>query len=241
MELPFAPEPPGAEQIRAHREALGDRGVQELQAPTALCLACENMRYEDFMVRTLTARVELIAMLERCQELVEEWLSAALRGGAGPCVRLFGAEYAAPPMLPPSFFAEAVAPFDRRLVAIIHEHGGYARYHCHGPIRAILDHVLEMGVDLLDPCEAPPNGDIELDELAGIAGDDLIIMGNLQAHDLETGTPEEVDALVAKALDQVGGRCRHVLLPTASPIEVPLRQQTSDNFRQFLESAWARG
>jgi len=88
---------------------------------------------------------------------------------------------------------------------------------------------------------APPNGDITLDELAGIVGDDLIVMGNLQLHDLETGTPEEVDRLVAKALDEVGGRCRHVLLPSASPIEVPLRKQTSDNLKQFLESAWERG
>ena len=241
IELPFEPKAPSAEEIRAHREGLGDRGVQEFQVPTALCLVCENMRYEDFMLRTLTAPKELLAMLERCQELLEQWLAAALANGAGPCLRLFGAEYAAPPMLPPEFFEERVAPFDRRLVELIHKHGAYARYHCHGPIRGILDHVLDMGVDLLDPCEPPPNGDITLDELAGIAGDDLILMGNLQLHDLETGTPEDVDRLVAKALDEVGGRCRHVLLPSASPIEVPLRKQTSDNLKQFLTSAWERG
>ncbi len=241
IDLPFEPKAPTAEEIRAHREALGDRGVQEFQVPTALCLACENMNYEDFMLRTLTAPKELFAMLERCQELLEQWLEAALANGAGPCLRLFGAEYAAPPMLPPEFFEQAVVAFDRRLVELIHEHGAYVRYHCHGPIRRILDYVLEMGVDLLDPCEPPPNGDITLDELAGIVGDDLIVMGNLQLHDLETGTPEEVDRLVAKALDEVGGRCRHVLLPSASPIEVPLRKQTSDNLKQFLESAWERG
>lgn len=241
IDLPFEPLALSTEEIRAHREALGDRGVQEFQVPTALCMVCENMKYEDFMVRTLTAPKEVRAMLERCQQLLEQWLVAALENGAGPCFRLFGAEYAAPPMLAPSFFEQSVVPFDRRLVDIIHEHGGYARYHCHGPIRGILDHVMEMGVDLLDPCEAPPNGDITLGELAEIAGDDLVIMGNIQAHDLETGTPEEVDALVAKALDEVGGRCRHVLLPTASPIEVPLRRQTSDNFKQFLKSGWERG
>ncbi len=241
VELPLAPQAPSAEEIEARRGALGDRGVLEFQVPTALCLVCENMNYEDFMVRTLTALPELLAMLERCQELVEQWLSAALDNGAGPCFRLFGAEYAAPPMLPPRFFEEAVVGFDRRLAEIIHDHGGYARYHCHGPVRQILDHVLEMGMDLLDPCEAPPNGDITLHELAAIAGDDLILMGNIQLHDLETLGPEDVDRLVAEALDEVGGQCRHVLLPTASPIEVPLRKQTSDNFKQFLDSAWARG
>lgn len=241
VELPFEPQAPTTEEIETHRAALGDRGVLEFQVPTSLCLACENMKYEDFMVRTLTAPRELFAMLERCQELVEQWLTAALENGAGPCLRLFGAEYAAPPMLPPSFFEEAVVNFDKRLVEIIHDYGGYARYHCHGPIRQILDYVVEMGIDLLDPCEAPPNGDITLDELAGIVGDEFIIMGNIQAHDMETLRPEDIDRLVVKALEEVGGRCRHVLLPTASPIEVPLRKQVSDNFKQFLDSAWARG
>ena len=241
IELPFEPKTPSAEEIRAHREDLGDRGVQEFQTPTALCLVCENMRYEDFMLRTLTAPRELSAMLERCQELLEQWLATALANGAGPCVRLFGAEYAAPPMLPPKFFEEEVASLDRRLVELIHEYGAYVRYHCHGPIRGILDQVMDMGVDMLDPCEAPPNGDITLGELAGIVGDDLILMGNLQLHDLEMGTPEDVDRLVAKALDEVGGRCRHVLLPSASPIEVPLRRQIGENLKQFLKSAWDRG
>jgi uroporphyrinogen-III decarboxylase len=241
VELPFAPKAPSAEEIEAQRAALGDRGVLELQVPTALCLVCENMNYEDFMVRTLTAPKHVFAMLERCQELVEAWLSAALENGAGPCFRLFGAEYAAPPMLPPSFFEEAVVRFDRRLAKMIHHYGGYARYHCHGRVRGILDYVMAMGMDLLDPCEAPPNGDITMDELARIVGDDVIIMGNVQLHDLETLRPADVDRLVANALQEVGGRCRHVLLPTASPIEVPLRKQTTANLKQFLDSAWARG
>jgi hypothetical protein len=101
--------------------------------------------------------------------------------------------------------------------------------------------VLEMEVDLLDPCEAPPNGDISLSELADIAGDELILMGNIQAHDMETLMPADIDRLVAQTLEEVGGRCRHILLPTASPIELPLRKQVSDNFKQFLDSAWARG
>jgi hypothetical protein len=241
VELPFEPKAPTTDEIKTQRLAVGDRGILEFQVPTSLCLVCENMRYEDFMVRTLTAPKKLLALIERCQELVEEWLTAALENGAGPCLRLFGAEYAAPPMLPPSFFEEAVAPFDKRLVEIIHDHGAYARYHCHGPIRQILDYVLEMEVDLLDPCEAPPNGDISLSELADIAGDELILMGNIQAHDMETLMPADIDRLVAKTLEEVGGRCRHILLPTASPIELPLRKQVSDNFKQFLDSAWARG
>lgn len=241
LELPFAPKAPSAEEIEVQRAAVGDRGVLELQVPTALCVVCENMNYEDFMVRTLMARKHLFAMLERCQELVEAWLSLALENSAGPCFRLFGAEYVAPPMLPHSFFEQAVVRYDRRLAEMIHDYGGYARYHCHGPVRGILDYVMEMGMDLLDPCEAPPSGDITLDELAGIVGDDIIIMGNIQLHDLETLEPADVDRLVGNALEEVGGRGRHVLLPTSSPIEVPLRKQTTANLKQFLKSAWARG
>ncbi len=240
-ELPFVPKPPSRKQLDNARKRLGDRGVLEIQVPTAVCIACENMRYEDFMMRTMIAKDELFALLERCQELVETWLTGALENGAGPVFRLFGGEYAVPPMLPPSFFEEAVVKLDGRLVDIIHKHGCFARYHCHGPIRHILPYIMQMGVDLLDPCEGPPNGDIALEELAEIVGDQFVVMGNIQAHDMETRTPDEIEDLVEKTLNEVNGKCRHIIQPTAPPFEVPLDKRISDNFIRFLEAAWRLG
>ena len=43
-----------------------------------------------------------------------------------------------------------------------HAHGGYARVHCHGRVKKILDMIAGMGADALDPIEPPPQGDVTL-------------------------------------------------------------------------------
>ncbi|MFO7948378.1 MAG: uroporphyrinogen decarboxylase family protein [Armatimonadota bacterium] len=241
IKVPFVPEPVSEEMLNTLRHDLGDRGVVEIQVPTALCLACENMRYEDFMLRTMTCPDLLYALLDRMQELVEQWVRETAENGGGPVYRLFGAEYAVPPMLPPEMFEKTVVAYDAPLIDLIHDLGGYARYHCHGPVGHIVQQVVDMGADMFEPCEGPPNGDIELAELAEIVNDRMVIMGNIQAHDMETASPEEIDRLVKETLAEVGDTCRHILQPTASPFEVPLGERVAENFKQLLESGWKYG
>jgi hypothetical protein len=78
------------------------------------------------------------------------------------------------------------------------------RYHCHGPIANILDDMLALGVDMTDPCEAPPSGNITLRQLADRVGRDLVLMGNIQLDDIERAEPDKIDRLVAEAVDAVG-------------------------------------
>jgi hypothetical protein len=123
------------------------------------------------------------------------------------------------------------------LVELIHRHGGYVRYHCHGPIRRILDEFLGLGVDLTDPCEGPPSGDITLRELADRVGRDLILMGNIQLDDIERAEPEKIDALVAEAIDAAAGRAPFILCTTACPFSSPLSAVTEGNLIRCLDAA----
>ena len=95
-------------------------------------------------------------------------------------------------------------------------------------------------MDLLDPCEAPPGGDISLRELADRVGKDLVLMGNIQLDDIERTNPETIDRLVGEAIDAVGGRAPFVLSTTASSFQSPLPKVTERNLIQFLKSAAAR-
>jgi hypothetical protein len=237
LAAPFAPCPPDPAVFEQTRQALGERGLMEIEVPDPLCLVVENMSYEDFMVRTLQAPARIDALLDQMAELLYAWLEMVLRAGFGPVFRIFGPEYAAPPMMSPRFFQKAVVAYDRPLVELIHRHGCYVRYHCHGPLARILDDFLALGVDMTDPCEAPPSGDITLRELADRVGRNLILMGNIQLDDLERAEPAKIDTLVAEAVNAVGGRAPFILCPTAFPFSSPLPAATERNLMQFLAAA----
>jgi Uroporphyrinogen decarboxylase (URO-D) len=237
LSAPFAPTTPGVAAFEETRRALGERGLMEVELPDPLCLVVENMSYEDFMVRTLLAPAKIDALLDRMTELLCSWLEPLLRAGFGPVFRIFGPEYAAPPMMSSEFFKKAVVGYDRPVVDLIHRYGGLVRYHCHGPIAGILDDMLALGVDMTDPCEAPPSGDITLRQLADRMGRNLVLMGNIQLDDLERAEPDKIDRLVAEAVEAVGGRAPFILCPTAFPFSSPLPSVTERNLIQFLTSA----
>jgi hypothetical protein len=233
----FAPVLPDVTAFERTRQALGERGVMEIEMPDPLCLVVENMSYEDFMVRTLFAPAKIDALLDKAAELLYTWLESVLAAGFGPVFRIFGPEYAAPPVMSLKHFKKFVTAYDRPLIELIHRQGGYVRYHCHGPIRRILDEFLSLGVDLTDPCEGPPSGDIPLRELAERVGRDLILMGNIQLDDIERAEPEKIDALVAEAIEAAAGRAPFILCTTAFPFSSPLPAITECNLIRFLEAA----
>lgn len=237
LSAPFAPTPANLEAFEQTRRAVGERGLMEVELPDPLCLVVENMSYEDFMVRTLLTPAKIEALLDRMTELLCAWLEPLMRAGFGPVFRIFGPEYAAPPMMSSEFFKKAVVAYDRPVVELIHRYGGYVRYHCHGPIANILDDMLALGVDMTDPCEAPPSGDISLRQLAERVGRDLVLMGNIQLDDIERAEPEKIDRLVGEAVDAVGGRAPFILCPTAFPFSSPLPAPTERNLIQFLTCA----
>jgi hypothetical protein len=233
---PFAARPPDVAAFEAARAALGDRGLMEIEIPDPLCLVVENMRYEDFMVRTISHPAKIDALLERATELIYAWLEGLLQAGFGPVFRIFGPEYAAPPVMSLKSYRKYVTAYDRPLVDLIHRYGGYARYHCHGPVRRLLDDFLSLGVDLIDPCEAPPSGDITLRELADRVGKAAVLMGNIQLDDIERAPAEEIDRLVAEAVDAAGGRAPFILCTTACPFSSPLPAVTERNLMRFLSA-----
>jgi hypothetical protein len=237
LAAPFVPGQPDRAAFEVTRQALGERGLMEIELPDPLCLVVENMSYEDFMVRTLQNPAKIDALLDQMAGLLQEYLTTLLEAGFGPVFRIFGPEYAAPPVMSPAFFKRAVVAYDRPLIDLIHKYGGFVRYHCHGPIARILDDFLALGVDLTDPCEAPPGGDITLRQLADRVGRDLVLMGNIQLDDLERAEPEKITRLVAEAVEIVGGRAPFILCPTAFPFSAPLPELTERNLVAFLDAA----
>ena len=100
---------------------------------------------------------------------------------------------------------------------------------------------MEMEADAIDPVEAPPSGDIELKEVKRLYGDKLCLMGNIQLRDLETFSSNEIRALVTKCMEDGKPGGNFVIMPTASPIDVPIKPKTDRNYRIFIDTALEYG
>jgi uroporphyrinogen decarboxylase len=123
------------------------------------------------------------------------------------------------------------------MVDLIHSRGAKVRLHCHGNTRDVLDMILETGTDGLDPCEAPPDGDITLAETKQRVGDRICLFGNLQARLLESATPDEVEHKVRECMASAKEGGGFVIMPTAAPFSCPLPKKIEENYLHFIEVA----
>jgi hypothetical protein len=128
------------------------------------------------------------------------------------------------------------------MTRLLHDRGAKVRLHCHGKIARVLDMILATGCDGTDPCEPPPDGDIELDELKRRCFPRrCCLFGNMELKVLETETPQRVRDVVRRAMEQAKDGGGFVLMPTAAPINVPLAPQTEANYMAFIDAGLESG
>ena len=169
LSVPFRFDPPDPSILLEVPRELGGRGVTQVGVSTPLVCVSRLFAFEQFL-EWCVAEQELIDRLIRAaQERICEKLAWVLQHGGGPLVWFGGSEQATPPMMSPQLYNAFVVRYDKPLFDLVHGYGCYVHVHCHGKISGILDRLLEMGADLLDPVEPPPDGDITLAEAKQIA------------------------------------------------------------------------
>jgi uroporphyrinogen-III decarboxylase len=200
--------------------------------------AAELMKFEDYTVWAF----EEPEHYGRCVDAIAERVMENLRRQLDACVldlyRICGPEYMTPPYAPPRMFQRFMVPHVKAMTELIHARGGRVRLHCHGKIAKVLDMILETGPDGIDPCEPPPDGDIELDEVKRrCAARGVSVWGNIELKVLEHGTPVQVRDNVRRIMEQAKEGGGFVLLPTAAPINVPLARRTEENYLAYIDAA----
>ena len=225
--------------LRAEEQRLGDCGIVMVDTADPICSAAELFSMEDYTVLALTEPTWFHRLLAKLAQPLYERTEMVARAFPGHLWRIYGPEYAAEPFLPPRLFREYVVRYTQPMVEAISRHGGFARIHCHGRIRAILPAIVEMGAAALDPIEPAPQGDVELAEVRRQYGRDLVLMGNLKIRDIETMEPRAFAKVVARSLrDGTGGQGRgFVLMPDASPYGRKLSDRTVENYRTIARTA----
>jgi len=152
-----------------------------------------------------------------------------------------GPEVYIPPLLSPRDFEEFCFRFDKPLIDSIHEAGASVWVHCHGNMSRVLERFVEMGVDVLNPVEPPPMGDITLSEAFAAIGHRMGLEGNIETHDLMTASPERVRELVREAIE-AGRGYRFILCPSSGfmPMRLP-SPLFIRNLRVFIEEGLSVG
>lgn len=104
------------------------------------------------------------------------------------------------PFFSPDMFAEFIAPDLKAVIDGYHEMGYYVIKHTDGNIMPILDQMVACGPDALHSLD--PQGGVDLSEVKRLYGDKVCLIGNVNCGLLQTGTDEECDADVRRALRQ---------------------------------------
>ncbi len=226
----------------AKQAALGENGLMMATVADPICLAAELFSMEDFLVYALTDTGVIQDLLDWLWEGVRARLDMVLRKDVRDIMfRVVGPEYATPPYLPDRFFEPFVARYLRRISDSVGRAGGIARAHSHGRVRHALRAFADAGVMCVDPVEAPPDGDITLAEAKALYGDRMTLMGNIELKALELLTPAEITALVRDAMRDAKEGGGFILMPTATPINIPLHPKTEANMIAMIEAGLEYG
>ena len=121
--------------------------------------------------------------------------------------------------------------YDKPIIDLVHEAGGYVHIHCHASIKKVFQGFMDMGVNVLHPFEAPPMGDITAREAKELARGRMCLEGNIQIDRMYEATPEEIkqetEQLIRDAFDDCKGL---IVSPTASPY---IRGRGEECFPQY--------
>ena len=218
---------------------LGDRGIVMVDTEDPLCAAASLFSMEEFMVIALTEQRLFHRLLEKLSHHVHARTQATAGAFPGHLWRIYGPEYATQPYLPPQLFKEYVVRYTGPMVEMIQKHGGFARIHCHGRIRAVLDYIVEMGAAAIDPIEPPPHGDVELAYVRKRYGKELVLFGNIEFADIENTEPADFEKLVEKSLhDGTQGEGKgFVLMPSSAPIDRKITPRIMRNYETMVRLA----
>ena len=229
--------------MEAREAELGEAGIVLIEMGDPICYAASLFSMGDYTVIAMTEPELFHRLLERFARTTQKQTEIIAREFPGRLWRICGSEYASEPYLPPSLYAEFVGRYTGPIVQAIEARGGCARIHSHGRLRGILPHIAAMGAGGLDPCEPPPQGDMELRELRQAVGKEMVLFGNIESTDLENLQPREFEKKVVTALTEgtTGEGRGFVLMPSSCPYGRSIAPHVLANYETMVRLATGWG
>ena len=221
LSIPYeAPPVPGKEEYENAVAAVGDRGIAMIDLPEPGYFVQTLMGSETIAYLSVDDRELVDAMCEtyarRLYAHVKGFLDAGLKE---PIVGWCGPEVFIPPLMGPKDFDDFVYRWDKPVCDLVHEHGGHFWVHCHGKVKNFIDRFIEMGVDVLNPLEPGPNGDIVMKETAEDYAGRIGLEGNIEIQEILCSSKERIAALIDECVEAGAPSGRMILCPSAGYME----------------------
>lgn len=218
---------------------LGDKGLVYISYGDPLYTVSRLFKFEDFAVKCMEQFSLIKELVDREFERIKVELKRMLNKAKGYDFLFYsaGPEIATPPMLPPQIFQQLVSPYHYELGKMIKDAGHLHSIHCHGRVKMVFDQFLEIGNDVLEPLEPPPQGDITLKDALDKAKGRMSLMGYIQDQDLYTSTLDEIREKVRSICQLVRGKTGYIMTNTATPYMFPPPEKFVHNYVEFVEAA----
>jgi len=148
------------------------------------------------------------SLIERAFEVYEEWALKMVRvicEKEQPDILMFGGSVTSMSVVSPRLYAKYAHPFLCQATKIADEYGISTAVHMCGKSRAALDMLVDAGIDIVEPLEAPPSGDVYLKEVREKYGEKLCLKGNVNTSEtLVRGTSEKVFQEAKQCIQDAG-------------------------------------
>lgn len=191
-----------ASHARQMREAVGDNGILCAGTPVPLAWWLYCRRQLDESVLDFFDRRKLV---ERAMDAYSEWaleLLGAMCELIRPELLMFGGSVASMSVVSPDLYRRYALPFLREAVQIAGRYGVFTGVHMCGRSHAALPMLAEAGVDLVEPLESHPGGDVSLADVKRRYGERFCLKGNVNTFaTLARGTPQQVRAEARQCIE----------------------------------------
>ena len=236
LSVPYKPYPIDTDLYYRAVEKVGDKGLVMFGLDHAAYAVCRKIGSERFALMCIDDRDLIKEAVYTYAKRIRDHVKAVLDTGIRPIFSWVGPELIIPPLVRMDEFEEFVFEVDKPLCDLIHDAGGYVWVHCHGRVGKLLKRFAEMGVDVLNPIEPPPQGDVTLKEAVELVGNSMGLEGNIEMASLQLSRPEELKEQIRQAVEEGSQSKRFILGPTAGYMEYPLpTEQYIQNLMVYLE------
>lgn len=126
--------------------------------------------------------------------------------GANYDIHELGGGDASSTVINPHIFDNFVAPYDSKLIDLLHTVGQKVSYHTCGGMMPFLERIVEMGPDAIETLTPPAmGGDVILSEVKQRVGDKVCLIGGFDQYNyFNNCSPDETRAAVRRCFEDAG-------------------------------------
>ena len=231
----YQPPDPTADDVLGHLPEV----VERYKGTKAITAICRDSFFNPAFLRGMSRYLmDMIENPRLVHELVEVALSYDIPAmqrmvAAGVDVVVFGDDYADKnsTLMSPAHFREFVLPGLKRCVDAAHEAGAYVVKHTDGNIMAVIDMIVDTGIDALNPLEPPAGMDIGL--IKQRYGDRIALVGNIDCGYLLSQAPVEEVRRVTRETIEIASPGGGYMLSSSNSIHSSVKP---DNFLAMVET-----